>query len=48
MISVSATGSLIDGRVISRREMSQTALGESEMREEKVDLEIIAVACEMY
>ena len=51
MISVSATGSLVDERVLSRREMSQTAVGahrKSEVREEKIDLEIIAVACETY
>ena len=51
MISVLATGSLVDERVLSRREMSQTAIGvhgKSEMREEKVDLEIVAVACETY
>ena len=51
MISGSATGSLVDERVLSRREMSHTALGvhgKSEMREEKVDLEIIAQACETY
>ena len=47
MMSVSATASPIDKRVISRREMSQTVSGvyrKSEVREEEIDLETIAVA----
>ena len=51
MISVSATGIPIDERVISRREMSQTIIGvhgKSEVREEEIDLEIIAVALVAY